>query len=189
MCVYLGFKYRNRLQSLHYCRPLRWSCSRAGDWLGDLCRCLSSLPFYDLVPVLAGRKKWTSCCVTTTQASSHQTRLEHALEFPPQNTLAWPGLQGCPTHDQHSSGSALFLSYTSWERIILHVLLSFTKILPLYWLAPGLNSSSCHGQALLSLRSWPRFTMAMEKPEVRSLQAATYQCSVKQRHILGSLSK
>lgn len=140
----------------------------------DFCRWLSYLPFCDLLPVLAGRKKLKLSCITMTQTSSSQTRLEHALEFPPQNKAEWPGLQTGPAHYEHSGGSALLLSYTFLEGMIHHVLLSFTKILRMYWLAEGDNYSSCYGQDPLSFRSWPRFPMATEQLKVRSLQAATY---------------
>lgn len=43
-----------------------------------------------------------------TQTSSSQTRLEHALEFPPQNKTEWPALQTGPAHYKHSGGSTLF---------------------------------------------------------------------------------
>lgn len=129
-----------------------------------------SNPYFSMIPVLAGRKKFKLCCVTMTQSSSGQTRLDHALELPPQNKTEWPGLHIGPTHYKHSGGSALFLSYTFWERMIPHVLLSFTKSLPM----DGWHQGIIIPVAMVRLHCLSVFPMATEQLDVRSLQAVTY---------------
>jgi len=90
------------------------------------------------------KKEWKLCCVTTRQTSSSQTRLQHASDFFPQNTLYWPGLQIGPIDYPRVVAARCF--YRVHHREELHFMfflaINFATFLPICWLAPEPDSSS-----------------------------------------------
>lgn len=190
--VWLAFKSRNRNQSLRYCRPLRGFAPEPGltGWPLQI-PLISS--FLRRAPITNWKYELKSCCVTPggKTARSGQTAASFrsfcskwvvlARSTNRSNTSPpWPpqGLQHCfyPIHHRKELHFTFF-STRYFANIFPARVGTRAWFFPSLWPGPAVP------------RERVRFTVAVEELEVRSLQSATYQCWMQQRHILGSLSK